>query len=119
MRSVESLYAAGDRFVVFVEMDAHKDTVPRAIPEGSAIRKGDVGVSQTGHQRSDPFGIQQPINPARYIQRQIFFHHAATHGAGIVTAMARIENDDREWFGHRWPFGLRLCSNRWLLFLLE
>src|SRR3954453_15775520 len=117
MRSVVSLYATRDRFVVLVEMNAHKDAVSRAIPEGSAISQGDIGVSEARHQRGDPFGIQQPIDPARNIQRQIFFHHAPTHGAGVLTAMAWIENDHREWFGRRWLVGFRLCSNRRPLFL--
>src|SRR2546421_4610368 len=119
MGGVVSLYAARNRFVIFIEMNAHKDTVSHAIPEGSAIRQRDVGVSKAGHQRGDPFGVQQPIDPARYIQCQIFFHYAATHGSRVFTAMAGIENHDREWLGRRWPVDLRLCSNRWLFLLMK
>src|SRR5213592_3746022 len=58
-------------------------------------------VSNASHQRSDPFGVQEPVDSARHVQSQIFFQHAAAHCAGVLTAVAGIKNNYYKWLGSR------------------
>jgi hypothetical protein len=63
--------------------------------------------------------VEQAIDSPGYVQRQIFFHDAATHCAGVLTPMAWIKNDYREWLGSPWLSRLRFSIDRRSLLLME
>src|SRR4029079_99505 len=102
MRSIVSFHPGRDRLVVFVKMNTDENAFFRPISERGAIRQGYIAVADASHQRRDTFGIEEPIDAARNVQRQILFHDSATHRAGIFPPMARIKNHYRKWFGRLW-----------------
>ena len=93
-----SLHPA-DHFLALVEMDADEDAISRPICDRRAVRQRNIAVADPRHQSRETLGLEQSIDPLRDIESQIFFKNRAADGAGILAAVARIENHQGKWRG--------------------
>src|SRR5439155_25909255 len=96
MLGIISLYAA-DHFFAFVKMDADEDAVARAIRNCRAIGERNITVANSRHQRRQTLGLKQSIDPLRDVESQILIINRDAHCSGFLAAVARIENNQREW----------------------
>src|SRR4029450_6979560 len=92
-----SFHAPRNRPIVLVEMNADKNAIAYAVGKGRAVGQRDICIAKARHLRRDPFCLQQSIDSPRYVEGQVFFKYAATHRTGVLSAMARIENNYCEW----------------------